>query len=362
MLDRRCLLAGGAATLVGCAVPRAATAAGPATLHDFANRSGRVFGVAAGDAVLKDAAFGDLVFRQAGLFAPDYALKFAALQPRLAPYDFRWPDSLVDRALQQGLVVHGHTLIWNDDLPAWVGQLAPAKVGAVLDRHIETVMGHYAGRIESWDVVNEPAWLGSDHPGTLRPGAWADALGKDYIYRAFRRAAAADPSAKLVLNEAWTERSDFVGLAVRKSLLARVDNIQDKGLRLDAVGLQGHLLPQFPSDDAGFADFLHTLAERKVEIYISEFDVDDRSFPEADGLRDRLAAERTRSFFDAVLQVPAVTRVVTWGLSDRYSWMRDPSIMVADGLTRLARPLPYDDMLEAKPMRVAMAEAFARAV
>ncbi len=122
--------------------------------------------------------------------------------------------------------------------------------------------------------------------------------------------------------------------------------------------MQGRLLPQRPHDFGSFADFLHQLAERRVEILITEFDVDDESFPGDDVARDTAVAVYATRFLRAALAVPAVTTLVTWGLSDRYTWWNDPVTMVAHGATRLARPLPYDDMLRPKPLRQAMAEAF----
>ena len=254
--------------------------------------------------------------------------------------------------------VRGHTLAWNDWPPAWLKTLSQAETERVFDATLERVVPHFAGRIASWDVVNEPFWLGKDRPGTFRPGPWYDSMGIDYIFRAFRRTAALDPFAKLVLNEAWTESDDPVGRAVRHSLLNLVDRIQDKGLRLDAVGLQGHLLPQLPHDFSAFVDFLHQLAERRIAIVISEFDVDDESFSGDIRTRDAAVADYAARFLHATLAVPAVSAVVTWGLSDRYTWWNDPATMVAHGATRLARPLPYDDMLARKPLWHAMADAF----
>ena len=354
--SRREMLALTAGALAGTA--RAASAAPETTLKAAAASGGLAFGAAGGDELFTDGPFRQLFTAQAALFTPENALKFGALQPRQGDFDFAPADALVDGARRAGLAVRGHTLAWNDWPPAWLGTLSHAETERVFDGYLERVVPHFAGRLASWDVVNEPFWLGKDKPGTFRPGPWYDSIGIDYIFRAFRRTAELDPSAKLVLNEAWTESDDPVGRAVRHSLLNLVDRIQDKGLRLDAVGLQGHLIPQLPHDFGAFADFLHQLAERRIEIVISEFDVDDESFSEDVAARDAAVADYAARFLQAALAVPAVSAVVTWGLSDRYTWWNDPATMVAHGATRLARPLPYDDMLERKPLWHAMADAF----
>lgn len=356
-LSRRTLLSGAAATVA------AATTAGavpvPASLADAAGAGGILFGSAGGDELFRDAAYRALFLSQAAILTPENALKFGSLQPQRGRFNFSPADALVDGARSHGLLVHGHTLFWNDWPPAWLKGLSRAEIDSVFEEYLATVVPHFAGRLQSWDVVNEPFWPGKDKPGTFRPGPWYDALGPDYIFRAFRRTAELDPHAKLMLNEAWTERSDPVGIAVRRALLALVDRIQDKGLRLDAVGLQGHLLPGGgPHDDEDYAAFLHELAARKVEIYITELDVDDQDYPDDIATRDRLVAARVGRFLRTALAVPAVKAVITWGLSDRYTWWRDPAIMAAHGLDRLARPLPYDDLLRPKPMRAAMIDAF----
>jgi endo-1,4-beta-xylanase len=182
-------------------------------------------------------------------------------------------------------------------------------------------------------------------------------MGPEYIFRSFARAAATDPKAKLVLNEAWTERSDKLGLAVRKGLLKLIDQMQDRGLRLDVIGLQGHLNPAEPYDDASFVDFLHQIEVRGLSIYITEFDIDDRSFPTAFAARDQLVAERAYTFLSKALSVKSVRALICWGLSDRYTWWREPSIFEIYKMTRLSRPLPYDDSMRPKSMWDAIALA-----
>ncbi len=337
----------------------AGTAApGAPTLAKAAKDAGLVFGAAGGEALFSDAAYRALFLEQAAVLTPENALKFNDLQPERGRFTFEAADRLIDAARARGLLVRGHTLMWNDWPAPWLKGLSHRDVEHVFDAHLDRVVPHFAGRLGSWDVVNEPFWLGADRPGTLRPGPWADAMGVDYVYRAFARTAALDPHAKLVLNEAFTERSDPVGLAVRRALLHLIDRIQDKGLKLDAIGLQGHLTPTVAYDDAGFVDFLHEIARRHLDIHITEFDVDDEGYPDDDGRRDAAVAKRTGAFLKAALTVPAVTVLVTWGLADRHSWWRDPAVMAAHGIAHLPRPLPYDDQLRPKPMREAMMGVF----
>lgn len=358
--SRRDALALGAGLIGTASLPRVshATQSPPTSLAEAAKSRGLVFGAAGGEELFTDATYRDLFVAQTAIFTPEHALSIPWLQPQRGQFNFGPADAMVDGARNNGMLVHGHTLFWNDWPPAWLKATRRRDIEHVFETYLETVVPHFAGRLNSWNVVNEPFWLGADRPGTFRPGPWYDALGSDYIFRSFRRTAELDPHAKLVLNEAFTERTDPVGLAVRRSLLALIDEMQDKGVPLDVIGLQGHLTPQIPYDDNSFVGFLHEIARRGLDIYITELDVDDESFDGDEAARDAAVAARTGAFMKAVIGVPAVKAVITWGLSDRYSWWRDPSIMAAHGLTRLARPLPYGDMFERKPMWFAMAEAF----
>jgi endo-1,4-beta-xylanase len=341
-----------------CAAKTGFAAAAEPGLASIAEGTGVSFGAAGSEEQFADDAYRDLFLSQVAVFTPENALKFGSLQPQQGRFTFASADALVDFGLQNGLLVRGHNLFWNDYPPAWLKTLSGREIEAVFDRYIETVVPHFAGRLHSWDVVNEPFWLGRDRPGAFRPGPWYDAMGDEYIFRAFRRVAGLDRQARLVLNEAWTERTDMVGLAVRRALLTLIDRIQQRGLKLDAIGLQGHLMPQEPYDDGSFVDFLHQIAARGLDIYITEFDVDDRSFADDPAQRDAKVAARAGAFLSAALKVSAIKMVVCWGLTDRYTWWRDPSMRQFYKSNRLPRPLPYDDELRKKPMWEAMAEAF----
>ncbi len=350
-------MAAGAAGLA-VAGPAGATPVDGKSLKVAARDAGVIFGSAAGPEVFVDGPYRDLIVTQCSILVPQNAMKFDSLQPEQGRFDFGPADALVDGARAHGLMARGHNLFWNDWPPAWLPKLSHREIDKVFDTYLETVVPHFAGRLQSWDVVNEPFWLGKDKPGTFRPGAWYDALGVDYIYRAFRRTAELDPHTELVLNEAWTERADPVGLAVRKSLLNLMDRMQDRGLKLDAIGLESHLFPGVAYDASSFSDFLHAIAERHVDIYISELDVCDASFPSDIATCDGDVATWTRSYMDTVLAVPAVKLVATWGLSDRYTWWRDADPMAEASYDHLPRPLPYDDMMRPKAMQQAMVASF----
>ena len=362
-LTRRSLVAtGGLAGLGGLAFGMASIRGsqangGPAeSLGALGEKAGIEFGAAAAH-VFEDEAYGRLFAEQVRILSTNLALKFLILRPVPGPVNFDDADKLLAFATANGMKFRGHNLIWNENNPDWVKRLRPAEIGAAMDAHIDEVAGRYAGRIHSWDVVNEPFWPDHGAPGGFRKGVWYDALGPGYIVRALRRTAAADPKAGLVINEAFTERSDALGLAVRAALIKLIDDLQHQGVPLTAIGLQAHLQPQIAFDDGSFEAFLHQIGKRGLDIYFTEFDIDDSAYAGEAAVRDRLAAERVYAFLSRALKVPAVKVLQCWELSDRYGDYQEPDPNSKAPFLP-GRPLPYDRWLVRKPMYDAIARAF----
>jgi endo-1,4-beta-xylanase len=349
-------------TLFGLAALAATAASGARaaapSLGGAAEGAGILFGSSIAADTLGSQRQAGLYLAQSRIFTADYAMKLGSLRPDARAFTPGEADAILAFAGAAGLPVRGHTLAWNESRPDWLMAMSPAEKRRALDRHIDETAGYFAGRLHSWDVVNEPFWPGHGLKGGYRDGPWMEAFGEAYVTRAFKRAAAADPGTKLVLNEAMTEAWTPTGAKIRAGLLGLIDRLQDNGARLDAVGLQGHLLPGKPYDDAAFADFLAEIASRRVDIYITELDVDDSSFPDDPAVRDRAVARRYREFLSTVLTVPAVKIVICWQLADSSSWYYHGVLDADPNARRLPRPLPFDDRLQPKPAFDAAVAAF----
>jgi endo-1,4-beta-xylanase len=343
---------------IAAANARVATAAPTPGLGAIAARNGYLFGAAAAEVIDKDAAYRDLYVTQTKLITTDVALKNGRIAPQPGPKHYESADRLLAFCDQHKIAMRGHCLIWNEWNPAWIKNMSTSERRVFFDSYIEEVVGRYRGKLQSWDIVNEPFWPGHHAPGGFRMGPWYDAFGPDYVRRAFERAAMADPTTKFVLNEAQTERDDELGLAVRRGLLKLVADLKGAGVKLDVVGLQGHLQPQYPHDPARFDEFLHALADLGVDIYITEFDVCDDIFPDDAESRDAAVARTAQQFLRTTLRHPAVKALITWELADNYSFYRGIFRAKNPTASRLPRPLPYDDRLQAKPLWGAIAQAF----
>lgn len=336
---------------------KAATAQSSDSLGTVAAKRNFIFGAAAGPVLFTDSAYRELYLTQTKMITTDIALKIGTIAPMPGPKRFDSADRLLNFCNSHKIQMRGHCLIWNEWVPAWIKSMSTTERRAYFDAYIDEVVGHYAGRLHSWDVVNEPFWPGHRAPGGYRVGPWYDAFGTDYVRRAFERATRADPKTKLVLNEAQTERDDALGLTVRAGLLKLVKELKDAGVKLDAVGLQGHLQPQYPHDANRFQDFLHELASTGVDIYITEFDVRDDTFPDDIRTRDDQVAAVAERFLNNVLRVPQVKALITWQLADNYSFYRGIAKQKNPGTTRMPRPLPYDEQFQRKPLWFALAKA-----
>ena len=344
-----------ATALGGSGLPAmAGTSEGLGTL---AARAGIVFGSAVADDIRRDAGYRRLYLAETRSITTDWALKFDALRPGENEYRFETADALIGFATENGLRARGHTLIWNENLPDWLRSKSRAERARAFDEHIDRVVEHYSGRIDVWDVVNEPFWSGHGLPGGYRQGIWYETFGPAYVKRALLRVAKVDSKVRLAINEAHTERSDELGLANRRGMLRLIDEVQQAGVPLHAIGLQGHLQPQYPSDDDSYVAFLNEIAARKLDIHITELDIDDKSLSSGVLDRDREAAARVYRYLGKVLTVANVSMISTWELSDLYSWYRDPELLKRAGDKRLPRPLPFDDRMERKPMWTAIAKA-----
>jgi len=360
VLSRRRALAILAGT--GVATRGQMSVAAPAPgLGEIAARNGFLFGAAAGPVIDKDAGYRELYMTQARIITTDVAMKMGTIVPQPGPKRFESADRLLKFCASNRITMRGHCLIWNEWVPQWIRNMSVSERQAFFDGYIEELAVRYAGRLHSWDVVNEPFWPGHKAPGGYRLGPWYDAFGTGYVRRAFERVAMVDKKTRLVLNEAQTERDDELGRAVRSGLLRLVDELKDAGVPLHAVGLQGHLQPRYPHDPARFADFLHALAGRGVDIYITEFDVRDDTFPDDIPTRDAMIADTAEKFLTEALRVPAVKVVIAWELADNYSFYTDAAKKKDPLAQRLPRPLPFDAEMQKKPLWFAMARAFENA-
>ena len=259
-------------------------------------------------------------------------------------YDFSQVKPFYDYARQNDLIFRATPMIWNEFNSPWVVEKfkSPDTTTAEIDRIfaniISTLGKQYAGKVHSWDVVNEVIMVGDGRADNLKDTTisgvkgekyptWLNYLGPDYIERAFRLAAAADPNAILVLNENGLTYSNMFGNSYwekrRTAVLKLLERLVANRTPVHALGIQSHLLGHRNQEfDANkFRQFLSDVASMGLKIYITELDVADNELPQDIAVRDRLVAEAYYDYLSVVLDEPAVTTIISWGLNDRHSWL-----------------------------------------
>jgi endo-1,4-beta-xylanase len=369
-LPRRAALALPALALARAASAQFAPGSAPdRPLAEIALSRGLTYGCAVtSNLIAAEPEFAALVAQEASVVVPEYEAKFGTLQPQEGRFDFARLDAVTDWAAHFRKSVRGHALVWYQDLPDWTRSAlaeGPRRARAVLDAHYDRVLAHTRGRIRDWDVVNEPIANppGSDVPeppgnsGDLRDTPWLRALGPGYIEVALREARARDPLLRLTLNDYGVEADTPHAEEKRRRLLRLLRDLRQRGVPLDAVGLQGHLQLREPFRAAGFRDFVRQIRALDLQVLITELDVREERPPAGDFVaRDFAVASRVHAFLSAAIEGGART-VMTWGISDRWSWLhRDQAVALAPG--DVHRGLPYDWELQRKQMWRAMARAF----
>lgn len=350
--SRRAVLAGLAAVPLTMALPRGAWAAeaGP-PLRRVAASASRHFGTCIRmDQLDAEPALRDEVLAQCNSVTPEIHLKWNSVENKRGQFWFEPVDQMVDFAANNGLRVHGHTLLWEQSTPDWaVRALRQDRDWGLVEGHIERVVSRYRDAIATWDVVNEPIDTQDGSDG-LRRNSFFRAFGEGYIARALEATHAHAPSARLMLNEYGFEYDNYVEVDRRAAFLRLLERLKNADVPLHGVGIQAHLdLGKGPLAAGQITSFLQRIADMGLAIVITELDVKEHDLSASIAERDRRVSDEVRRYLDIALAQEAVEGVTTWGMSDRHSWLQLPN-----------RGLPYDAELRPKPMVAALRETLAR--
>jgi endo-1,4-beta-xylanase len=313
----------------------------------------------------EDAAFRDLLAAQYSVLVPENCLKWNQLRPTPDTYTFSDADALINFAGAHGIKMRGHNFVWHEALPKWfAATVNKDNARQFLVDHINTVGGRYKGRIHSWDVVNEAIWIKDGRPDGLRSSSpWFEMLGPEYLDLAFQTARQADPHALLTYNEYGIEYDSEEEAAKRAATIGLLRRMKAAGTPLDALGIQSHLhAGGTESYGKGLRDLIKEAQALGLQVFITELDVKDDALEADDPIeRDKAVAEVYRQYLQTVLEGPEVKAVLTWGASDRNSWLNNGTRFRPKHPTRPGRPLPFDAAYQPKPAFFAMRESFDKA-
>lgn len=282
-----------------------------------------------------------IVKRHFNSIVAENCMKSEEIQPREGEFFFDETDKFVNFGIENNMSIIGHCLIWHSQCPDWFftddkgNNVSPEILRQRMKTHISTVVGRYKGKIKGWDVVNEAIV----EDGSYRKSKFYEILGEEFIPLAFQYAHEADPNAELYYND--------YGMNVkgrREGVVKLIRSLKEKGLRIDAVGMQGHMGMDYP-DIKEFEESMLAFAAEGVKVMITEWDMsalptarqsanisDTVAFrkslnPYPDALPDSVNTawnKRMDEFFTLFEKhSDIVTRVTAWGVSDGDSWKND---------------------------------------
>ena len=292
-------------------------------------------------------------------------MKSGEIQRTEGVFDFELADQFVEFGVKNNMHIVGHTLIWHSQAPRWFftdengNDVSREVLIERMKNHIYTVVGRYKGKIHGWDVVNEAI----EDNGSWRNSKFYQILGEEFVEYAFKFAAEADPDAELYYND--------YSMALegrRNGVINMVKNLQSKGIKIDGIGMQGHLLMDGPSLE-DFEKSILAYSALGVTVMITELDLsalpwparqqgadialraeyEARMNPYTKGLPDSVSVawnNRMGDFFSLFLKhQDKISRVTQWGVADHQSWKNNFPMR-----GRTDYPLLFDRNYQPKPV------------
>ena len=310
-------------------VAQSATAA-TTTLRGLAEAQNRYFGTALTDGDLSNTTLTNVAGPQFDMVTPGNEMKWDTTEPSNGSYNFGPGDQIVTWAKNHTDRVRGHNLVWHSQLPGWVSSLPLNQVQGAMEAHITTEATHYKGQVYAWDVVNEPF----NEDGSLRQDVFYNAMGSGYIADALRTAHAADPNAKLYLNDYNIEGEN----AKSNGLYTLAQQLLAQGVPLNGIGLESHfVLGQVPSS---MLANMQRFAALGLDVAVTE--LDDRIYLPASSANLQQQATDYSNVVKDCLAVSHCVGVSQWGVSDSSSWI--PGAFPGYGAATM-----YDNNYQPKP-------------
>jgi endo-1,4-beta-xylanase len=293
----------------------------PATIVPLKSAFDFPVGAAVVKELLEKPEYANTVSKHFSRIGSESDFKWGNVHPSKDKYTFAKADAVVAFAQKYNMKVHAHTLLWAHDgnEPKWVKEFQGDEAAweQLMKDHIYTVVKHFKGKVQSWDVVNEPIKEGGVYTNSI----WYRKLGKNYIIKAFKFAQEADPQAKLFLNDYGQE----YGGKKMKELLNIVDEAKKQGVTIHGMGFQLHTVLRMEAKP--ILTNLKLAADKGLLIHISEFDISVRyGMPDKFALTDAMDKAQGAKYKEIVSGYMKVVPksqqwgITTWGVSDKTSY------------------------------------------
>ncbi len=350
-----CVLVVSAACASAPKAPRATPGEIP-SLAELAKARGKHFGTAIRvDALRGDPRYVAVLEKQFDTLVLENEMKMRHTQPRRGVFELDDADYAVRFARDHGMKMRGHALVWAESIPDWIshGAFTPTELAEIMHEHIDKVVRHFGalapGIVYAWDVVNEAF---DDDRHDIRDDLPFKRIGNgkdDVIRLAFGWARQADPDAKLFYSDYGIETTN----ARSDAAYAMIRSMKAEGVPIDGVAFHMHLRSDKPRSADGVAKNMARFAALGLEIHVSEFD--DR-LPTTGGVAGEALTEQGR-VYEAMARAcalePACSLFMTWGFTDKYSWI--PEADPGQGSA-----LYFDESFRPKPAFFGLVRALSR--
>lgn len=276
--------------------------------------------------LLSESDFAAEAARQFSSVTAENEMKPDALHPSRDTYNFATADSLMEWAQTNDMKVRGHTLVWHAQNPGWLtaGGFSDDELREILRDHVTQIVSHFEGQIYEWDVANEVL----DEQGQLRSESpWAQ-LGEEYLDIAFEAARAADPDAKLFIND-----YNIDGINTKSdAYYDMVQGMLERGVPIDGIGFQAHLSTDFAPE---MTENLQRFKDLGLEVAVTELDVG------APAGQEQAQAEVFGNVAQSCVTV-GCSSFTMWGFTDRHTWRGDDNATI---MTEDLQPKPAFETL-----------------
>jgi endo-1,4-beta-xylanase len=320
----------------------------------------------------EDATSQKIILEQFNAITPENVMKAERINPEPGVYNYKPADDFVAFGEKNNLFIIGHTLVWHNQTPPWFFQDEngnPNTKEAQIERmrtFIENVAGRYSGKVDAWDVVNEVI----DNDGSYRPTTWVNSIGNGdtLVKYAFEFTSKYAPNTELYYNDfnAWRPEK-------RDGIMRMVRMLQNEGIRIDGIGIQGHWGLNYPKTEYIEAA-IDSFASLGVKVMITELDIDVLPLtkegqiigtgllhpqyeleefkmyldPYQNGLPEEVQQQLTNRYTELFelfyKKRDKIDRVTFWGVHDGMSWKNDYPIANRTNYTLL-----YDRDKKPKP-------------
>jgi len=226
----------------------------------------------------------------------------------------------VEWAHQHGLRCKGHPLVWDHRAgsPRWLPD-DESEIDQLSKARVREIVGRYKGRIDTWDVVNEPTHLPDKANKTLM-AKYALAKGPvPYVREHLEVARGANAQATLLVNDYRTDPPYF---RLLEALAARPKQL------FDVVGIQSHMHGGlWPLRKTW--EVCETYSKLGLPLHFTETTLvsgprtgPGESWGETTPELEVKQAEDTERFYVTLFSHPAVQALTWWDFADRGAWQR----------------------------------------